>query len=582
LDEIRLGPLSTIVGQNDVGKSTILRALEVFFESKPKLDEADVNDAAKPEDNVVIEVSFDSLPAEVAFEEGVLTTLAEEMLLDSAGALRIRKTYPRDNLSKPTIELVTTDYSDDRFAALTALKEKELNSRCAALGIEVSKSGRSVTNKGKRESIRQEALKQEVPLVTRALPLSATDDLWKALLASLPDFHLFEADTKLGVGETSFQSEFKPVIRTAAETPEVVQARDTFTAAIGNALQKEINQICAQLQRHTQALTSLKAIPAFMWDKAVSFDILGKDAVGVEKSIDRRGSGLRRLLMVAFFEYLAEKARGAGGQYIFAVEEPENCLHPGLQRDLVSSFRRLALAGCQVIVSTHSPVFAGASPIDDLALVVREKGVARAIQTPDLALANVARELGVEPSDQITGYNACVFVEGITDIHFFTTIACTLKASKHTVADFADKNIGFVICGGGSLKHWIDLRAMARLSHRFAAVIDSDREDAGQPIPGRKLNWKGQCEQQGGLFFILRKREIENYIHSDAIQRSGRPVHPHGDFTDMKALFGDNIYKVIDDMSSDEILSADRYQHEGAAHHELLEITQTLLALADI
>ena len=523
------------------------------------------------------------LPAnEIAIEDGVPTTLAEEMLLDTAGTLRIRKTFPRDNLSKPSIELVASDYSDDSFAALTTLKEKELNSRCAALGIEVSKSGRSVTNKGKRESIRREALKQGLPLVNRTLPLSTTDDLWKVLLASLPDFHLFEADTKLGVGEASFQSEFKPIIRTAAETPEVVQARDTFTAAIGNALQKEIDQICAQLQQHTQALSSLKVIPAFVWDKAVSFDILGKDAVGVEKPIGRRGSGLRRLLMVAFFEYLAEKALGAGGQYIFAVEEPENCLHPGLQRDLVNSFRRLALAGYQVIVSTHSPVFAGASPIDDLALVFRNKGVARAIQTPDLKLATVAHELGVEPSDQITGYNACVFVEGISDIHFFTTIASKLKASNHTVADYTDKNIGFVLCGGGSLKHWIDLRAMERLNRRFAVVVDSDREHADQSIPGCKLNWKAHCEQQGGLFFILRKREIENYIHSDATGRSSRAVQPFNDFTDMKTLFGDNVYKVIDDMSSDEILLMDRYQRDGTVRNELLEITQALLALANI
>jgi len=37
LEEGRLGPLATIVGQNDAGKSSILRALQLFFESRPKM-----------------------------------------------------------------------------------------------------------------------------------------------------------------------------------------------------------------------------------------------------------------------------------------------------------------------------------------------------------------------------------------------------------------------------------------------------------------------------------------------------------------------------------------------------------------
>lgn len=33
--------------------------------------------------------------------------------------------------------------------------------------------------------------------------------------------------------------------------------------------------------------------------------------------------------------------------------------------------------GYQIIISSHSPVFAGASPIEDMALVMREAGVDR-------------------------------------------------------------------------------------------------------------------------------------------------------------------------------------------------------------
>ncbi len=578
LEEVRLGPLATIIGQNDTGKSNILKALQLFFENR-KIDQGDVHNGAGPTDDVVIEVVFTSLPEKIELEDGVETTLQDEMLLDADGHLRIRKTYPRDNLAKFSIALITQDIEDDRFAGLTALKEKDINQRCASVGIEATRSGRGITNKGKREALRAKARDEGIKLVIRELPLTTKDELWKKVDPLLPEFVLFEADTKLGVGETTFQSQFRPIIKTAAEQPDVVDAKDAFTGAIGKALQSEIDKIFARLKRHTDAFTGLTANPEFSWDKAVTFDIFGKDQHGVENSLERRGSGMRRLLMVAFFQYLAERGLEQSGNLVFAVEEPENCLHPGLQRELVASFRQLADEGHQVIVTSHSPVFAGASPVQDLALVVRDTGVAKAMQTPDLNLSDVADQLGVEPSDQITGYNACIFVEGPTDIEFWKAIASTFKKAGHVNTDFDDQRIGFVLCGGETLKYWIDLRAMSRLNRRFGVVIDSDRESRQHNVPGRKLNWKKKCEAQGGVFFILRKREIENYLHSTAIERLGRSLKPYDDFTDMKDVFGENVYKVIENMTCDEILAMDQYEEGSIEHHELKEIVQAFLGL---
>ncbi len=439
LEEVRLGPLATIVGQNDAGKSNILRALQLFFAARPKIEGGDVHDGASPDDDVVVEVAFTSLPEKIELEEGVETTLQDEMLVDADGHLRIRKTYPRSNLTKFNITLITHDFEDDRFAGLAALKEKELNKRCTSVGIDVTKSGRGITNKSKREALRAKAREEGIQLGRRELSLTTKDDLWKRIEPLLPEFVLFETDTRLGIGETTFQSQFRPIVKTAAEQPDVVDAKDTFTGVIGKALQGEVDKIFERLQRHTDAFVGLAARPEFSWDKAVTFQIFGKDQHSVENSLDRRGSGMRRLLMVAFFQYLAEKGRESGGDFVFAIEEPENCLHPGLQRELIASFRQLVDEEYQVIVTSHSPVFAGASPIEDLALVVRTAGVARAIQTPDLDLSDVAEQLGVEPSDQITGYNALVFVEGQGDIVFWKTVALTLKEAGHVDADFDDK-----------------------------------------------------------------------------------------------------------------------------------------------
>ena len=49
----------------------------------------------------------------------------------------------------------------------------------------------------------------------------------------------------------------------------------------------------------------------------------------------------------------------------------------------------------------------------------------------------------------------------------------------------------------------------------------------------------------------------------------------------MKSVFGNNVFKVISEMTSDEILEMDRYEENGVEHHELKEIIQTFLALSD-
>lgn len=579
LEEVRLGPLATIVGQNDAGKSNILRALRLFFEDRPKIDERDVHDRADPGENVVIEVAFTDLPERFELQDGIETTLQDEMLLDANGYMRIKKTYPRTNLAKFETTLITYDFEDDLFAGLATLKEPDLNKRCATADIDVTKAGRSITNKSKRDALRDKAKAQGIGLTNRELALSTNDDLWKRIASVLPEFELFESDTRLGVGETSFQSQFRPIVKMATELSDVVSAKDTFTAAISKALQNEVDRIFGRLRQHTDAFTGLTVKPGFSWDKAVTFEIFGKDQHGVDNSLDQRGSGMRRLLMVAFFQYLAERGHETGSDFVFAVEDPENCLHPGLQRELMASFRQLAAEGYQAIVTSHSPAIAGASPIKDLALVVRSAGIARAIQTPELNPSDIAEQLGIEPADQITGYRACVFVEGPTDISFWKVVALKLREAGYLNTDFDKGQIGFVITGGDNLKHWVSQRAMCRINRRFAVVADSDCTAAGHAIPGRKLNWKTKCEGDGGVFLVTRKRAIENYLHPDAIARTSRTVIPYDDFTDMKTAFGNNIIKVIADMSCEDILQMDRYEENGIERHELKEIVETLLAL---
>lgn len=268
------------------------------------------------------------------------------------------------------------------------------------------------------------------------------------------------------------------------------------------------------------------------------------------------------------------------GKYIFAVEEPENCLHPKLQRELSESFKTLAENGYQILITTHSPVFAGSADLEDIVLVSRSNGRSTSTQFPNLKALEIANELGVEPTDQITAFKACAFVEGKDDVYFWKTVAEKFKKSGKTDSDFDMSRIGLIITGGDNLKHWMSERAMAQLNRRFCVIVDSDKTSAKNDVPGKKLNWKSECERQGGKFFILQKREIENYLHPNAISQLCGSTEAFGDYTNMKAVFGNRVINALKYMTCEEILERDLYTLNGKEHHELLEIVRDVLDLA--
>ena len=90
-----------------------------------------------------------------------------------------------------------------------------------------------------------------------------------------------------------------------------------------------------------------------------------------------------------------------------------------------------------------------------------------------------------------------------------------------------------------------------------------------------------QCEADGGKFHVTRKREVENYLHRNAIQRERGTSEDFDDFTDMKARFGPNIISAVQHMTPEEILERDAYtDNEGHERHELLESLQDFLGMA--
>jgi len=91
--------LTAFVGKNDIGKSTILEALDIFFNDSSacvKLDKTDINihSAERGDKTISITVCFKDLPSKIIIDSTNYTTLKQEYLLNENNELEITKKYP--------------------------------------------------------------------------------------------------------------------------------------------------------------------------------------------------------------------------------------------------------------------------------------------------------------------------------------------------------------------------------------------------------------------------------------------------------------------------------------------------------
>ncbi len=83
--------MNVLIGRNDIGKSSILEALDIFFNGKPDKDDLTIGNWAG---QIEITCVFDDLPESLTLDDTVETSLIEEYLLNSEQKLEIKKKFP--------------------------------------------------------------------------------------------------------------------------------------------------------------------------------------------------------------------------------------------------------------------------------------------------------------------------------------------------------------------------------------------------------------------------------------------------------------------------------------------------------
>ena len=243
-------------------------------------------------------------------------------------------------------------------------------------------------------------------------------------------------------------------------------------------------------------------------------------------ALSESGSGLKTVLLVLIYTILIpDKENKNLGDCIFAFEELENNLHPALQRRLFSYIKDLAEnKKATFFITTHSNVVIDLFSDDPLVQIyhVRHNGkeaISKPVNTY-IESGLVLDDLGIRASD-ILQSNGVIWVEGPTDkIYVNKWIELWSHDKWREGAHYQ-----CLIYGGGTLPHFSadttqnddDLIKILTLNRNVIVVMDSDKRTEDNEISKTKRRIQTEVKRTGGICWITKGREIENYIPKSAL-----------------------------------------------------------------
>ena len=358
--EIEFGDLTAFVGKNDIGKSTVLEALDIFFNDSKgviKLDKDDVNKQALTEGDTetIISVCFEELPTSIVIDSTNQTTLQYEYLLNTNNQLEIIKKY--SNGGKEKVFVKANHPTSSNCKDLLLKKNTDLQKIIRENTISCSNQTiNAVMRTAIWQHFRSDLQLEEIEIdVTKG----DTKSIWDKLQTYLPLYSLFQSDRKNSDGDNEVQDPLKEAVKQILNDTALKSKFDEIATEVKTKLQDVASRTLAKIQEMNPEIASslnpiIPSTDSLKWtDVFKNVSIAGDENIPINK----RGSGVKRLILLNFFRAEAERRKLAENipSIVYAIEEPETSQHTDHQKKLIKAFLDLSnTPNTQVIITTHS------------------------------------------------------------------------------------------------------------------------------------------------------------------------------------------------------------------------------------
>jgi len=218
---------------------------------------------------------------------------------------------------------------------------------------------------------------------------------------------------------------------------------------------------------------------------------------------NNEGLGLSEILSIIHYSL-------DGSYRLLLIEEPENHLHPDLQRKLLSFLN--SIHNRQFILSTHSPTFLNPTMVDRIYMCRFIDGEIKIAD--DTRRADILLNLGVLAIDNLTS-DAVIITEGKTDQFVIDYILNKWMNCPPSIS------VSYVFLAG-SMMVYFDPTPFAELRSTFA-LLDRDTSNSSA-----QKSFIEKSTKSGIVPTQLKRYCLENYYTLDAIKETFKGIIKEG------------------------------------------------------
>ena len=374
---VEFNDFTAFVGKNDIGKSSILEALDIFFnegKGAVKIEKEDLNASMRADnDEIVVSVCFSDLPNNIIIDTANETTLYDEYLLNSDNYLEIIKKYK--NGGKPKVYILANHPTNEHCNNLLQLKNSELKELLDAHQIACdNRAINAVIRKAIWNHYQNELFVQPQEI---EINNGDTKTIWEQIEKHLPLFSPFQSDRQNNDSDSEIQDPLQSAVKEILNDEQIQQKLEEVAIEVERKL-SEVSQRTLDKLREMDAEIANSLNPTIPPTASLKWhDVFKKVSITGDENIpiNKRGSGTKRLILLNFFRAEVERRQQLDNcrSVIYAIEEPETSQHSENQKMIISALVDLSTQNnTQVIITTHSHVVVKGLPYENIRIIRKD------------------------------------------------------------------------------------------------------------------------------------------------------------------------------------------------------------------